>query len=558
MSAEYADEGIRLDFRTAPEHYRHWRVDIDGPIATLTMAVDESKPAFDGYELKLNSYDISVDIELYDAAQRLRFEHPQVKCVVLASDKPSMFCAGANIRMLGLSSHRHKVNFCKFTNETRNSLEDASRYSGQTYMAAVNGTAAGGGYELALATDHILLVDDGNAAVSLPEVPLLAVLPGTGGLTRLVDKRMVRRDLADVFCTLEEGIRGQRAVDWRLVDEIAPTSRFKERIRERALALASTSDRPDDGQGLELSPLERNETAQSITYDSVRVELDRAERSAIITVRAPQAEVPASAAAALESGVNFWPLALARELDDALLHLRFNEPELGTLVLKTEGDAEQVMAFDEFLQAHQEHWFIREVLLFLKRTFKRLDVSSRTLIALVETGSCFHGMLAELLLTADRAYMLDGVLEDDDRPADIALSALNFGTFTMPNGLSRLATRFLGSPERIEELRQEIGRSYDAQAAWDAGLVTMIPDDIDWEDEIRLVLEERASFSPDALIGLEANLRFAGPETVESKIFGRLTAWQNWIFQRPNAVSEEGALRAYGTGKRPQYDKKRV
>lgn len=555
---QYADEGRPVEFRTDPSRYRHWRLEVDGPIATLAMDVDEDQAMFPGYELKLNSYDIGVDIELYDAAQRLRFEYPQVKCVVLTSLKESMFCAGANIRMLGQTSHRHKVNFCKFTNETRNSLEDASEFSGQIYIAAVNGTAAGGGYELALATHEILLVDDGNAAVSLPEVPLLAVLPGTGGLTRVVDKRMVRRDLADVFCTLEEGIKGQRAVDWKLVDETIPGSRFQDRVRERARELAARSDRPDDENGIKLTPLDREASSEGISYTHLRLDFDRDRRAVTLTILAPTDPAPKDTADAKSLGDAFWPLAMTRQLDDALLHLRFNKPELGTLILKTEGDVKQVLGYDGFLQTNKNDWFIREVLLYVKRTFKRLDLSSRTLFAFVEPGSCFAGFLAELLFAADRAYMLEGIMEEGQRPATVTLSALNFEMLPMPNSLSRLATRFLGEPGKLTELQALVSTPLDAAAALDNGLVTVTPDDIDWEDEIRLLLEERASFSPDALIGLEANLRFAGPETLETKIFGRLSAWQNWIFQRPNAVSDEGALRVYGTGKRPRYDINRV
>ena len=548
----------KLDFRTRPDQYLHWSVSTDGPLARLEMNVDEQSPKFAGYELKLNSYDIGVDMELYDAVQRLRFEHPEVRAVILTSAKLGMFCAGANIRMLGTSTHAHKVNFCKFTNETRNALEDAGERSGQRYLAALNGPAAGGGYELALATDYILLIDDGNAAVSLPEVPLLAVLPGTGGLTRVVDKRRVRRDLADVFCTVEEGIKGQRAVDWRLVDEIAPRSRFPERVHERAVALAEKSDRPTDESGIELTDLEKDVSATRVRYPNVTLDLDSRGRTATLTLHGPT-EACADAAEAKRQGAAFWPLAMLRAFDDALLHLRFNEPSLGTLIIKTRGDAEGVAAYDALLQAHAEDWFIREVRLFAQRAFKRLDVTSRTTFAFVEPGSCFSGLLAELLFAVDRSYMLDGCLEDDPGPAPtIALSALSFGSLKMANGLTRLQTRFLGEPESIDRAEQLIGQPLDGMDALDAGLVTFAPDEIDWEDEIRLLLEERASFSPDALTGMEANLRFAGPETIESKIFGRLSAWQNWIFQRPNAVGDEGALKLYGTGRRAQYDRNRV
>jgi len=521
------------------------------------MAVDEDSPFAAGYELKLNSYDIGVDVELYDAVQRLRFEHPEVRTVVMTSGLDTMFCAGANIRMLGTSSHPHKVNFCKFTNETRNAIEDASNHSGQIYMAALNGTAAGGGYELALATEYLMLIDDGNAAVSLPEVPLLAVLPGTGGLTRIVDKRKVRRDLADVFCTVEEGMKGQRAVDWRLIDEIVPRSKFDERVGEKALELAERSDRPEGESGIQLERLERVEEDNEIRYPFVTVTLDRNARTATLEIQGPDSDAPGDLDEILKQGVDFWPLAVARAIDDALLHLRFNEPTLGTLIIKTTGDVARVAAYDTRLGDYQDNWLVREILLYLQRTYKRLDVTSRTTFAFVEPGSCFVGLLAEILFAVDRSYMLEGQL--DDRPAPtIQLSELSFGTLLMPNGLTRLETRFLGESESIGNARQLIGKKLDAAAALDAGLITYAPDDIDWEDEIRLLLEERASFSPDALTGMEANLRFAGPETIETKIFGRLSAWQNWIFQRPNAAGETGALKLYGTGKRAKYDRGRV
>ena len=551
-------EPKQLDFRTHPDRYRHWTISTDGPIARLEMNVDEAGSQFGDYELKLNSYDIGVDIELYDAVQRLRFEHPEVRAVILTSGKVGMFCAGANIRMLGTATHSHKVNFCKFTNETRNSLEDASEHSGQIYLSALNGPAAGGGYELALATDHIILIDDGNAAVSLPEVPLLAVLPGTGGLTRVVDKRGVRRDLADVFCTVEEGIKGQRAVDWRLVDEIAPRSKFEQQVERRALKLAEKSDRPTDEPGVVLTDLEKTVSGSRVRYPHLAMDLDSDGLTATLTLEGPT-DTCAAAEEARRRGAGFWPLALMRALDDALLHLRFNEPELGTLIINTRGDGRKVAAYDALLQDNASDWFIREVLLFAQRVYKRLDITSRTSFAFVEPGSCFTGLLAELLFAVDRTYMLDGCLEDDPNPAPtIALSALNFGYLKMANGLSRLQTRFLGEPESVARAEQLIGEPLEGLDALDAGLVTFAPDDIDWEDEIRLLLEERASFSPDALTGMEANLRFAGPETLESKIFGRLSAWQNWIFQRPNAVGDEGALKLYGTGRRAQYDRKRV
>jgi len=547
----------RLDFRTSPDRYRHWSISIDGPVAKLIMAVDEDSPFAGGYELKLNSYDIGVDVELYDAVQRLRFEHPEVRSVVLTSGIDTMFCAGANIRMLGISSHSHKVNFCKFTNETRNAIEDSSRHSGQTYLAALNGTAAGGGYELALATEYLMLVDDGNAAVSLPEVPLLAVLPGTGGLTRVVDKRKVRRDLADVFCTLEEGMKGPRAVDWRLIDEMVPRSKFDERVAEKALELAAHSDRPQGETGIVLEHLERSEEDTVVRYPFVTVSLDHDGRSATLDIEAPDSDAPVDVAEIKEQGVNFWPLAVIRALDDALLYLRFNEATLGTLIIKTSGDGDRIAAYDALLEANRENWLVREILLYMQRTYKRLDVTSRTTFAFVEQGSCFNGMLSDLLFAVDRSYMLDGQL--DDRPvATIQLSELNFGALRMANGLTRLETRFLGDDGSLENARKLIGKSLDAQEALAAGLITYAPDDIDWDDEIRLLLEERASFSPDALTGMEANLRFAGPETLETKIFGRLSAWQNWIFQRPNAAGSEGALKLYGTGKRAKYDRGRI
>ncbi len=548
-----------IDFRTSPEKYKHWKVTYDGPVATIAMDVDENGGLVEGYQLKLNSYDLGVDIELYDAIQRMRFEHPEVGAVVLTSGKDNVFCAGANIKMLGLSAHAWKVNFCKFTNETRNGIEDASQFSGQTYLCAVNGTAAGGGYELALACEHIMLVDDNASAVSLPEVPLLAVLPGTGGLTRVVDKRMVRRDHADVFCTLNEGIRGKRAVDWRLVDEVVPRSKMAETVRERALELAARSDRPRDGKGIVLGELKRDMTEDSITYSHVSARIDRTNRTVHVTVRAPEKAVPDSIAAIHAAGDSFWPLAVARELDDLILHLRTNELTLGLWVMHTEGSADLVAGADAVLAAHADDWFVREVTLYLKRVFKRLDVTSRTIVAFVEPGSCFTGMLAELLFATDRSYMLDGTLPGDNRPSPtVRLGESNFGPYPMGNGLTRLETRFLGTPEKVKEAKARIGEDLDAQAAESLGLVTFIPDDIDWEDEVRLAIEERASLSPDALTGMEANLRFAGPETMETKIFGRLTAWQNWIFQRPNAVGPDGALKLFGTGKRADYDVDRV
>ncbi|MEX0730225.1 MAG: 2,3-epoxybenzoyl-CoA dihydrolase [Aquisalimonadaceae bacterium] len=548
-----------IDFQTHPDNYRHWALSVDGQVAYLTMDVDENGGLFDGYQLKLNSYDLGVDIELHDAIQRLRFEHPKVRSVVMRSAKDRIFCAGANIRMLGKSAHVHKVNFCKFTNETRNGIEDATEFSGQRYLCAINGTAAGGGYELALATDRIIMADDGTAAVSLPEVPLLAVLPGTGGLTRLVDKRKVRRDLADVFCTLEEGIRGQRAVDWRLVDEVVPTTKLDDVVRQRAEEMAALSDRPTDATGVLLEKLNRDISESGVKYDNVTVDFDRGRGTATITVHGPAEDAPADAAAIHAQGVRYWGLAVARELDDALLHLRLNETELGTLIFKTVGDIDKVAAHDAVMQANSDHWLVREILLFWKRVLKRVDVTSRTLFAINEPGSCFAGVLAELLFAADRSYMLDGQFEGDDTAEPvIRLTDANFGAFPMSNGITRLETRFLGEPESVDKARAQIGKDINGRAALNGGLVTFAPDDIDWDDEIRLALEERAAYSPDSLVGLEANLRFAGPETMETKIFGRLTAWQNWIFQRPNAVSETGALKRYGTGERPEYDKERV
>lgn len=535
-----------IDFRTHPDQYRHWRLSVDGSIATLTLDVAEDGGLVPGYQLKLNSYDLGVDIELYDAVQRLRFEHPQVRAVVVASGKERVFCAGANIPMLAQSSHHHKVNFCKFTNETRNTIEEAGAEAGQTWICAVNGTAAGGGYELALATDWIVMADDASTAVSLPEVPLLAVLPGTGGLTRLVDKRKVRRDHADVFCTLEEGIRGRRAVAWRLVDEVVPRSKLMEAAQARARAFAETSDRT--GTGIALPPIERRCESDRIDYTHVSAVLDRSAGTVTITVRAPTTTPKP------EDGATFWPLAMARELDDLILHLRFNETTLGTWLLKTEGDAALVEVADAVLLTDPADWFLRDVTLYLARVLKRLDVTARSLFAVIDAGSCFTGTLLELALAADRSYMLDG---GDDAPT-VRLTAMNFGPLPMPNGLTRLQSRFLATPDHAEALKNLIGEDLNGDDALDQGLVTFAPDDIDWDDEIRVAVEERSGFSPDALTGMEASLRFAGPETIESKIFARLSAWQNWIFQRPNAVGEAGALKLYGTGRRAAFDKVRV
>ena len=548
-----------VDFRTEPARYKHWKLSFDGPVATLAMDVQEDGGLRPGYELKLNSYDLGVDIELYDAVQRLRFEHPEVGAVVLTSGKERIFCAGANIRMLSQSSHGFKVNFCKFTNETRNAIEEATGVSRQVYLTAVNGPCAGGGYELALATDWIIMADDGNTAVSLPEVPLLAVLPGTGGLTRLVDKRHVRRDRADVFCTTEEGVKGQRAVEWGLVDEVVPRSRLAEVVSQRARELAARTDRPANARGLRLPPLERTIAGDAIRYSQVACALDRKRGIAEITVTAPAAPPPNDAEGVRAQGSTFWPLAFARELDDLVLHLRTNEAEAGLWVFKTAGRADRIEAYDRLLVNQRDDWLVREIRLYLKRTLKRLDVTSRSMVALVEPGSCFAGALLELVLAADRSYMLDGARPGDSRPpATVRLTAMNFGAYPMPNGLARLASRHFSDAGRIEKLRARVGEDLDAKAAAEAGLVTFTPDEIDWDDEVRIALEERAAFSPDALTGLEASLRFGGPETLESKIFGRLSAWQNWIFQRPNAVGPKGALVVYGTGQRSEFDRRRV
>ncbi len=566
-----ANGKTRIDFQTEPSRYRHWKLAVDGDTATLTMDVDEKAGLFEGYELKLNSYDLGVDIELADAIDRLRFEYPQARVVVLRSAKPRVFCAGANIRMLAGASHAHKVNFCKFTNETRNGIEDLSEHSGVKSICAINGTAAGGGYELALATDRIMLIDDGSAAVSLPELPLLAVLPGTGGLTRVSDKRKVRRDHADVFCTTEEGVKGKRAAEWRLVDDVVPRSKFDDAVAARAKELAATSSRNGASDGIKLTPLTRTFAGDSVDYGSLSVEFQRSERIATVTLRGPVAPPPVSADAMTALGAAFWPLQLARELDDAILHIRLNELDVAAIVFKSSGDPEQVLAYDRFLDANKDHWLAREIRLLWKRVLKRVDLTSRSLVTLIEPGSCFAGTLAELPLASDRSYMLTPTLPspasggglgrgsgDNKPPATIALADVNFSAYPMANGLTRLASRFLANPADLEAAKAERGNMLDAGAAQKLGLVTFAPDDIDWDDEVRLFLEERASFSPDALTGLEANLRFAGPETMESKIFARLTAWQNWIFQRPNAIGEDGALKRYGTGQKPVFDTKRV
>ena len=553
-----------VDFRTEPARYRHWRLSFDGPIATLAMDVDEAGGLLPGYELKLNSYDLGVDIELYDAVQRLRFEHPEVAVVVLTSGKDKVFCAGANIRMLASSSHPWKVNFCKFTNETRMGMEDATAYSGQTWLAALNGTASGGGYELALACEQILLIDDRSAVVSLPELPLLGVLPGTGGLTRVTDKRHARRDIADYFATRAEGIGGKKAVAWRLVDEAVPRARWDETVADRAAGLAARSGRPAGARGVELSRLDKTRTDSEIAYRHVTARLDRARGVAVITIGGPGSGAPADVTALHAQGTGQWSLAVARELDDLVLDLRTNELELGTWVLRTRGDPAAVLAFDRALLAHRDDWLANEIIQYWKRTLKRLDVTSRSLIALIEPGSCFAGSLLELALAADRSYMLSGLSEDAGdaeegaQPAAVTVAEMNLGPLPMGNGLTRLQTRFYGDEAGLAAAEKQAGESLAGEDAERLGLVTFAPDDIDWDEEVRIAIEERASFSPDALTGLEANYRFAGPETMETKIFGRLTAWQNWIFTRPNAAGPDGALRRYGTGRRAGFDRKRV
>jgi len=559
VARKLANGATRIGFETDPSRYKHWKLSIDGEVATLAMDVDEKGGLYEGYELKLNSYDLGVDIELADALQRLRFEHPQVKVVLMRSGKPRVFCAGANIRMLAGAAHADKVNFCKFTNETRNSIEDSSEFSGQKTICVVTGACAGGGYELALAADHIMLVDDGSSAVSLPEVPLLAVLPGTGGLTRVTDKRKVRRDHADVFCTTEEGVKGKRAVDWRLVDEIVAAPKLEQIVAERAKEFAAKSDRPADAKGITLPKLKREVSGDKVEYTSVTVQFDRGQRIATITLRGPDTPPPANADEMTKLGADFWPLRLARELDDAILDLRTNEGDIAVIVFKAEGEPEQVLAYDAFLAANKANWLAREITLYWKRVLKRIDLTSRSLVAVIEPGSCFAGTLAEIAFACDRSYMLIGQLNGGNQPpATITLSEANFGAYPMVNGISRLESRFLDDAASLDAAKAKVGQPLDAEAAEKAGLVTFAYDDIDWEDEIRIFLEERASFSPDGLTGLEANLRFGGPETMESKIFSRLTAWQNWIFQRPNAVGEEGALRRYGTGQKPVFDMRRV
>lgn len=550
----------RVDFRTDPAQYRHWRLAFDGAVATLAMDVAEDGGLRPGYKLKLNSYDLGVDIELHDALQRIRFEHPEVRSVVVTSMKDRIFCSGANIFMLGLSTHAWKVNFCKFTNETRNGIEDSSRHGGLKFIAALNGACAGGGYELALACDEILLIDDRSSSVALPEVPLLGVLPGTGGLTRVTDKRRVRHDHADIFCTLVEGVRGQRAKDWRLVDDVVKPARFDEEVRARALALAQGSDRPAGEQGVALTPLQRTETESSLSYRYVDVQLDREKRQAIWIVRAPQGEVETNLPDIVAAGAAWWPLQMARELDDAILTMRTNELDIGTWILKTEGDAQHVLAADAALEQHAGHWFVRETAGMLRRTLARLDVTSRSLFALIEPGSCFAGTLLELALAADRSYMLDVEDEEDidAAPPRLVVGERNFGAYPMVNGQSRLQRRFYGETGPLEAVRAQAGRSLPAADALALGLITYAPDSIDWDDEVRLALEERRALSPDALTGLEANLRFGGQETMETRIFGRLTAWQNWIFNRPNAAGDKGALKLYGKGEQAAFDWNRV
>jgi benzoyl-CoA-dihydrodiol lyase len=547
-----------IDYQTDPARYRHWKIQYDGDVAYLIMDVDQAGGLGD-YELKLNSYDLGVDIELNDAVQRLRFEHPEIRCVVIKSGKDNVFCAGANIRMLGKSTHGAKVNFCKFTNETRLAIEDASESSKQTYVCAINGNAAGGGYELALAADHIMLVDDRRSAVALPETPLLAVLPGTGGLTRVTDKRKVRRDRADVFCSIEEGIRGTRAVEWRLVDEVVPNSKWKDVVAARAKEIAAKSDRPKGAKGITLTPIDRKLDKDKVSYSHVDIEIDRERGLATVTVRGPSGAAPASVEAAHALGAKFWPLTVARELEDAILHLRTNEAAIGVVLFRTDGNAEAVLAHDDFLSRANGDWLMREIRHYLKRVLKRVDVTAKSFIALIEPGSCFAGTLAELAFAADRSLMLIGTREGDNRkPAVITLGAANFGFYPMGNGLTRLQTRFLGEPDTLTGLKGKTGVAVEGEEAAALGLVTAAYEDFDWDDELRVMLEERTSFSPDAMTGMEANLRFAGPETMETKIFGRLTAWQNWIFQRPNAIGEQGALKLYGSGVSPTFNKDRV
>jgi len=547
----------RVDYQTSPDQYSHWQLKVDGQVATLFADFDEDAGLRPGYKLKLNSYDLGVDIELNDAINRIRFEHPQVRSVVITSLKDKVFCSGANIFMLGVSSHAWKVNFCKFTNETRNGLEDSSRHDGLKFIAAVNGACAGGGYELALACDRILLIDDRSSAVSLPEVPLLGVLPGTGGLTRITDKRRVRHDLADIFCTTSEGVRGQRAKDWRLVDDIARPARFDQAVRDCAAELAADSDRPLEGKALTLGPLDRSIEENALRYSQVRVEMDRASRTATFIVNAPSGAQPTDIAGIEQTAADWYPLVLARELEDAILSMRTNELELGTWIIKTEGDANALLQLDDTLLTHREHWLVRATIGYLRRSFARLDVSARSLFAVIDEGSCFAGSLLELALACDRSYQL--ALPDDPEAApNITLSEANFGLWPMVTDESRLQRRFYHETEPLQRARQQLLQPLDADSAFELGLVTSNPDDLDWEDEIRIAIEERVSMSPDALTAMEANLRFNGRENMATRIFGRLTAWQNWIFQRPNAVGESGALKVYGSGDKARFDWERV
>ena len=549
---------MEIDFQTEPQQYKHWHLRVDGRVAHLILDVDEDGGLFNGYQLKLNSYDLGVDIELNDAIQRLRFEHPDVRIVLLESAKPTVFSAGANIRMLAGASHAHKVNFCKFTNETRNAIEDASAWSEKTFISVIQGTCAGGGYELVLATDYILMADDGSSSIALPEVPLLAVLPGTGGLTRITDKRKVRRDIADVFATLEEGVRGPKALAWGLIDQTAPPSELAGVIEHLVNQLEEQPDTAISRKGIVLKPLDRNSSDNTVSYSTVRVDKNRTGRTATLTISGPQS-APENSDALSASGAAVWALRCARELDDALLHLRFNEPDLGVLIFRTEGDSVTALQHDAFLNQHAEHWLVREIMLYWKRVLKRIDLTSRSLVALIDPGSCFVGLLAEIMFACDRTYMLIGQLGEEARLSPVVtLTASNFGPYPMSNDLTRLKTRFIGRPVAVTELRDLIGDPLPAQTCLDLGLVTFAFDELDWEDEIRIFLEERTAFSPDALIGLEANLRFPGPETMETKIFGRLSAWQNWIFQRGNAAGEQGALRRYGSGQKGTFSSERT
>lgn len=550
---------VGINFQILQEDYHHWKIKLEDEVAWLGLNVKENMTLTDGYQLKLNSYDLGVDIELNDAIARLRFEHPEVKCVILHSLNDRVFCAGANIKMLGLSDHAHKVNFCKFTNETRNALENATRESGQTYICAIKGSCAGGGYELALACDEIFMADDGSSSVSLPELPLLAVLPGTGGLTRLVDKRFVRRDRADFFCTIEEGMRGKKAVEWGLVDGVSPSSTFIKDVVNRAREISSSSTKKNISSGIALLPLKRVFSENEVSYDNVKIKIDRTAQCAEFLISTPAGKLPRTLEEITRKGSAFWPLALARQLDDAILHMRFNEKKIGTWIFKTQGEIDYVLAAEKLLHKHRSHWFLKETILMIERTFKRLDVTARSLITAIEPGSCFAGFLSELIFAADQSYMLLGRFENSETPeAHIVLTDFNFGSCKMVNGITRLESRFYGRRSKVNALQKVRNVCLSADDAERAELVTFVPDDIDWKDELRMTIESRAGFSPDALSGMEANLRFVGPETVESKIFARLSAWQNWIFQRPNAVGDKGALVLYGTGERAQFQKDRI